>query len=279
MFEATEYNRDSMGTARLSVGPFSLSALERIATIIGDRYTGSEITAFFKKAGFGHIRHDGSTKWRFVYAALEDLQHGRDGPYQVAKVIQQLCDPQEYFGDAEVHNDIVKRINEVLAFYQLEANPQDGKIRITGRSDAKLSPRESEDAKLFESRGLHLQIRKHGRLLFLEGHYFHAVFECCKAFDKYVGDKSLIDKHGSDLMSNALSLRGSLKLNTQQTESERNEQEGVMHLCMGLMRAIRNPESHEPELDWPIDRADATDMLSLISYLYRQVDGATVYQA
>lgn len=53
------------------IEPFSLSALERIAKIIiGDRYTSSEITELFRKAGFPHIRHDGSTKWRFVYAAL-----------------------------------------------------------------------------------------------------------------------------------------------------------------------------------------------------------------
>ncbi len=83
--------------------------------------------------------------------------------------------------------------------------------------------------------------------------------------------------HGSDLMSAALSLKGSLKLNTQRTETERNEQEGVMHLCMGLMRAIRNPESHEPELDWPIEREDALDILSLISFLSRQIDGAIFY--
>ncbi|HLB28951.1 MAG TPA: hypothetical protein VJM69_02340, partial [Dehalococcoidia bacterium] len=70
--------------------PFSLSALERIATIIGRRYTGSEISEFFRKAGFPHVRHDGSTKWRFVYNALEQIQGNSYGPYQIAKVIEQL---------------------------------------------------------------------------------------------------------------------------------------------------------------------------------------------
>jgi uncharacterized protein (TIGR02391 family) len=92
-----------------------------------------------------------------------------------------------------------------------------------------------------------------------------------------VSEKSKIDKHGSDLMRASQSLKGPLKLNTQRTETERNEQEGLMHLCMGLMRAIRNPESHEPELDWPITREDALDILSLISFLYRQIDEAIFY--
>ena len=86
-----------------------------------------------------------------------------------------------------------------------------------------------------------------------------------------------MEKHGSELMSAALSLKGPLKLNSQRTETEKNEQEGIMHVCMGLMRAIRNPESHEPELDWPITREDALDILSLISFLYRQIDKTVCY--
>lgn len=47
------------------IKPLSLSALERIAEIIGNRYSGSEITGFFHKVGFSQIRHDEITKWRF----------------------------------------------------------------------------------------------------------------------------------------------------------------------------------------------------------------------
>lgn len=259
------------------IEPFSLSALERIAKIIGDRYSGSEITNFFRKAGFPQICHDGTTKWRFVYSTLEQIQSNPYGPYQIAKIIQQLCSPEEYFGNAEGHRQMVNEVKEILSFYGLAVNVKDGKIVVDNKADAVLRSRESEEAKLFDSRGLHSEVKKHARLLFLEGHHFHAVFECCKAFDKYVREKSKLDKHGADLMSAALSLKGSLKLNSQRTETERNEQEGLMHLCMGLMRAIRNPESHEPELDWPITREDALDILSLISFLYRQVDKTVFY--
>lgn len=263
--------------SEIKMESFSLSALERIAKIIGDRYTGSEITEYFRKAGFQQIRHDGTTKWRFVYSALEQIQKTPYGQYHVAKLIQQLCDPQEYFGNAEGHRKIVNDVNEILNFYGLDVNTKDGKIVLNDKIDASLHYRESKEAKLFDSRDYHSEVKKHGRLLFLEGRYFHSVFECCKAFDKYVGEKSKVAKHGSDLMSAALSLKGPLKLNTQTTETERNEQEGLMHLCMGLMRAIRNPESHEPELDWPITREDALDILSLISFLYRQIDGVIFY--
>jgi len=267
-----------MEVVQETLEPFSLSALERIAKTIGEMYSGSEITRFFQRAGFPDIRHDGSTKWRFVYDALEQLQGRKFGPYNIAKVIEQLCNPEEYFGSAEAHKEVVDQVNEILGFYGLAVTSSAGKIVKTGRADATLRSRESEAAKLFDARGFHAEVRKHARLLFLEGRHFHAVFECCKAFDKYVREKSRTAKHGSELMSAALSLAGPLKLNAQRTETERNEQEGVMHLCMGLMRAIRNPESHEPELDWPIIKEDALDILSLISFLYRRIDGAAVYE-
>lgn len=256
---------------------FSLSALERLAQIIGDRYTGTEITGFFRKSGFPQFQHDGTTKWRFVYRTLEQIQNNPHGQYQIAQVIEQLCNPQEYFGNAEGHKQIVSGVNEILAFYGMAVDVKTGKILMTGKIDTILRSREPEEAKYFDPRGFHPEIRKHARLLFLEGHYFHAVFECCKAFDKYVCEKSRINKHGSELMGPALSLKGPLKLNTQRTETEQNEQEGLMHLCLGLMRAVRNPESHEPELDWAMTREDALDILSLISYLYRQIDRTIFY--
>ena len=93
-----------------------------------------------------------------------------------------------------------------------------------------------------------------------------------------MAEKSKLDKHGSDLMGAALSMRGSLKLNKQMTETDRNEQEGIMHLGMGVMRAIRNPKGHELALEWPIDLKDALDILSLLSFLFRQIDKSVYYR-
>jgi len=261
------------------IEPFSLSALERIAKIIGERYTGPEITELFRKADFSHIQHDGSTKWRFVYAALERLQKQQPyGPYNVAKVIEKLCDPQEYFGQAKYHKSIVKKANEILAFYGLEVNLKTGKITVKPSISPTLRSQRSKAEEMFDSRNFHPDVRKHARPLFVEGKHFYAVFECCKAFDKYIREKSGINKHGVELMGAALSLKGPLKIHTQPTETERNEQEGVKHLCMGLMRAIRNPEAHEPELNWPITQEDSLDILSLISFLWRKIDIAVCFE-
>jgi len=258
-------------TGTITIESFELSALEQLSKIIGDRYTGSGITNFFHKAGFTKYQHDGTTKWRFVYEVLQDIQSIPSGQYHIIKIIQLLCNPQEYINNGDYHEEIVGQVNEIIKFYGLKISLETGQIVYTGKKDTRLN-RNSQEVKAFDSRNYHEEIRKHGRELFAEGRYFHAVFECCKAFDKYVADKAKLDKHGSDLMSAALSMKGSLKLNKQVTETDRNEQEGIMHLCMGVMRAIRNPKGHELALEWPIDVKDALDILSLLSFLFRQID-------
>ncbi len=104
------------------------------------------------------------------------------------------------------------------------------------------------------------------------------MFECCKVYDKEVSQKSQIQEHGVSLMSKAFSLSGTLKLNAQITETERNEQEGIMHLSRGIMGAIRNPQSHEPALDWPITKEDTLDLLSFLSFLFRKLDKTTYFK-
>lgn len=256
----------------------SLSALETIAKIIGDRYTGSEITVFFRKVGFPQIIHDGSTKWRFVFSALESLQREPYGDANIAKILEMLCNPQEFFGKPEVYNEVVEGIDEILGFYGLLVDRKVGKLVVSEKARAELRRRESAEAQVFDARKLHHEVIKHGRDLFVQGRHFHAVFECCKAFDRAVASKSQIDEHGEKLMGMALNLSGPLKLNSQRSQSEINEQEGIMHLCKGLMRAIRNPEAHEPELDWPINQQDALDILSLISFLYRKLEAAVYFK-
>jgi len=176
------------------------SALEAMAKIIGDRYTGSQITAFFRKAGFPEIEFDGSTKWRFVFSALERLQNATYGDANIVKVLEALCNPQEFFGEPEAHAHIVERIDEIVSFYSLSVDPRTGKLLVSEQARAELRRRKSVEAQAFDSRKFHPEVIKHGRDLFVQGRHFHAVFECCKAFDRLVASKSQIDEHGDKLM-------------------------------------------------------------------------------
>jgi len=73
-----------------------------------------------------------------------------------------------------------------------------------------------------------------------------------------------------------MNANGVLKMNSHRTQSEQDEQQGIMYLCMGLMSAVRNPQAHEPELHWPMKREDALDVLALLSFLFRKLEAAVV---
>lgn len=257
---------------------FRHEALETLAQIIGDHYTGSEITRLFNRSGYSEIVHNGGTKWRFVATAFDTLQQQGSGtPNHVLKVIQTACNPQGWIGRRENFDAFLNSVNEVLAFYGLKIDENGSLNQISGRSST-VRQTKSADEVAFEAHGFHSEIIKHGRSHFCRGAYFHAVFECCKIFDFAVQNNTGLNKSGQPLMSEALSLNGPIKLNSQQKQSEKDEQQGIMYLCMGLMNAIRNPQAHEPELHWPMSREDALDVLALISFLFRKLERAVIVQ-
>lgn len=129
----------------------------------------------------------------------------------------------------------------------------------------------------FLRRNFHESVHKHCRELFIQGNYFHAVFEAAKVYNKMVQEKAHSEKDGQSLMLDVLSVNGVLKLNKNETQTERNVQDGVKFLSAGLMQAMRNPTAHEPALDWVISKEDCLDMLSFISYLFKQLDKAVYY--
>ncbi len=131
----------------------------------------------------------------------------------------------------------------------------------------------------FIARGFHPEIMDHCRKLFSQGNYFHAVFEACKVYNKQVQQKAQSSADGANLMLEVWGCeKGTLKITPCQSETDRNVQDGVKFLSAGLMRAMRNPTAHEPALHWPIGKQDCLDMLSFISFLFRQLDKAVYYK-
>ena len=100
---------------------FKLSAIETLSQIIGETYTGSGITTLFKKAGYPEIVHDGTTKRKFVCETFENMQEeSNEGFYKILKVLEVVCDPQEYILNPDLHEEVLEKVNRVLRFYGLK---------------------------------------------------------------------------------------------------------------------------------------------------------------
>lgn len=132
-----------------------------------------------------------------------------------------------------------------------------------------------EEYEAFFGRGFHSEVARHAQKLFLEGNYFHAVFEVAKAYNKNVREKAGSTKDGYPLMMEVWAWdKGVLKVTACQTETDKNVQDGIKFLSAGLMQAIRNPTAHEPAVDWPISKQDCLDILSFLTFLFRKLDDA-----
>jgi uncharacterized protein (TIGR02391 family) len=136
-----------------------------------------------------------------------------------------------------------------------------------------------DDLQLFLSRSYHHEIIKHCKKLFIQGNYFHAVFEASKIYNLAVKEKSKSSKDGNPLMLEVWGCeKGVLKITACVSQTDKDVQDGVKFLSAGLMSAIRNPTAHEPALLWPIIKQDCLDILSFISFLFRQLDKATYFK-
>ncbi len=172
--------------------------------------------------------------------------------------------------------------NKLLITFCKKITTEDQRDKLNQILEDGLGPSQSAEREAYSeflSRGFHSEVIGHCKRLFAQGNYFHAVFEACKVYNKAVQAKSNNVNDGEALMMNVWSWeKGVLKLTPWQTETDKNVQDGVKFLSAGLMRAIRNPTAHEPALHWPIGKQDCLDMLSFISFLFRQLDKAYYFK-
>jgi uncharacterized protein (TIGR02391 family) len=125
----------------------------------------------------------------------------------------------------------------------------------------------------FDRLNLHPRIREVSRGRFMDGYPWDAVFAASKALMNYV--KELSGRHELDrapLMTTVFSKNDPiLAFNNLADKTDSDEQEGMMHLFMGAVLAIRNPGGHSfpegPE-QWAIE------YISFLSFLAYRVQEA-----
>jgi len=182
---------------------------------------------------------------------------------------------------AKTPMDNTERTKRLISFC-LELTPEQYKkntIDFLEKNNCPYNLLKKDNLDEFLKRNFHSEVIKHSQKLFIQGNYFHAVFESAKAYNKDVKVKSNSDKDGQPLMLSVWGCdSGVLKVTQCTTQTDKDFQDGIKFLSGGLMSSIRNPTAHEPAISWPIDKQDCLDILSLISFLYRQLDKSVYYR-
>jgi uncharacterized protein (TIGR02391 family) len=98
----------------------------------------------------------------------------------------------------------------------------------------------------FEGLDLHQRIAQAASELYRDGHYRNAVLDATLALENLVKEKSRRhDLTGAALMSTVFSKNDPvLAINDLADQTDRDEQEGIMHLFMGAILGLRNPRAH-----------------------------------
>jgi uncharacterized protein (TIGR02391 family) len=125
----------------------------------------------------------------------------------------------------------------------------------------------------FESLDLHSRIAGVSAHLYRDGHYKQAVLDGSIALVNYVKEKS--GQHsldGSKLMTMVFSANSPLLgFNEMKDQTDRDEQEGFMHLFQGAVLALRNPRAHTIFDDSP---EIALDCIAFLSMLAKRLEDA-----
>ena len=140
---------------------------------------------------------------------------------------------------------------------------------IRARDDAGARLREA-----FQQLDLHPAISQAAANLFTNGHYRNAVLDAAVALVNLVKQKALRpDLDGVALMRTVFSKNDpALAFNPLADQSDRDEQEGMMHLLEGAVLALRNPRAHTLVPDAP---EAALEYIALLSLLAKRVAAST----
>jgi uncharacterized protein (TIGR02391 family) len=104
------------------------------------------------------------------------------------------------------------------------------------------------------------------------GNYRNSILDAMHYLTNILREKTGIDADGASLVGQALGGDSpKLKINKLQTESERDEQNGIMQILIGLYKGIRNPRSHEQKED---TENEADPIIYFIDYITKIINAS-----
>lgn len=216
------------------------------------------------------------TKWKRLFNALSGAQNKYQVGNHLIMFINRAMNPVSYARDKAAFDWRRSELNVVLAFSGFEVR-EDGKVARSSK-ETTLKGARARAGRLqaaLESRNVHPEVLKYCRAELLEENYFHAVLEATKGVAQRIRDLSGLGSDGADLVNAAFSSKSPvLMFSSLETETEKSEQRGFSNLLIGLFGAIRNPVAHTPKISWPMSELDALDIMTLISFVHRKLDGA-----
>ena len=262
-----------------NIGVVDSVQLDTICRILADAATHKELTLLFRDARLREmVPSDGHPKWERMLASLSARQRSERSSRAVLAFVARVLDPRRFQGRSAEFAEFRDQINVQLAFLGVHLG-EDGKMRRTepAKTLGEAEHRASEIREELRRRFVHEDVLRFCRAELMQHDYFHCVLEAAKSVAAKVRAKTGLTGDGAPLIDEAFSLKNPrLALNSLRTESQRSEQTGFANLLKGIFGVFRNVTAHEARVRWAVDKADALDALTMISYAHRRLDESVV---
>lgn len=257
---------------------FTQPQIRAIADALGDTsdgLTGSEIAELLAICSIADV-DPALTKRHRLYNAFVNDQNQRQNRRHILGFIRHAMKPARFVRCRERFEPMRTLLNQALSFGGLAIDSA-GTIMVVeeARTLSDAQRRAKELRADLASRGVHPDVLKFCREELLADNYFHAVMEAVKSVSDKIRNRTGLTDDGSILVDRALAgTPPMLAINPLKTESEKSEQKGFANLLRGTFGMFRNTTAHEARMNWPMAKADAEDLLSLVSLIHRRLDGA-----
>ncbi len=262
--------------------PFNSEVIESISKVLGDTQkglTGSEIDRLLEECKIQNIDPT-NTKWKRLFNAFVHRQNLDQCSNAILYFIGQVLKPARYINDKSRFDFFRIELNKILAFegYEIQENgiiKQTNKVNTISEAEKRINVLKEK----LKQRNIHNEIFKYCNEEIISENYFHLVFEATKSLAQRIREMSKLTTDGSSLADEAFSFnfeKGKLPkiaINMLDTESLKSEQKGFINLLKGIFSMFRNTTAHEPKIIWQMSEAEAIDILSIISYAHKKLDG------
>ena len=252
------------------------TTLDVLCRTLADAATHRELAILLSQSGIEE--RGGNPKWERMLLALAHRQKQDRCGNNAFNFLSAILHPSRFGGRHEVFEDYRANVNYQLAFYGFSIDEKGQPLRVADASTiSEATQRANELRSELTHRSVHVDVLRFCKAELLQDNYFHCVLEATKSVAQKIRDKTGIEGDGASIVDQAFSVKTPLlALNTLRSESEQSEQKGFAHMLKGVFGTFRNVLAHAPKIGWAVNRIDALDALTILSYIHRRLDDATV---
>lgn len=262
---------------------FDQQKVESICDIIADTdngLTGSDLKHLLDVCGVPYDPRIAPNKRQWFFNCLAGKFNQEHSLLLFKRIIENAVNPARFtnLDKREQYSFLVNGINKVLLLegYKIDSAGEIVKT-VQAKNLNEVDRRVNEREAKFQKQNFHPSVVHLAKKEYISGQYFEAVFEASKGLSKRVREMTGLTGDGANLFEKAFSTKNPyLVLNRLETETERNEHNGLRTLLNAIFLMFRNPQAHNLKLDWPVNEVKALDALSLISFAFKGLDQCQV---